>query len=171
MKVWFAYTLLAVVVPFTSSITSNLFRALQTLFGLKLHSQRFYAFMASSTLPWEGLWQSMWGMIPSPVTDGRIMVGLDDFINPKTGKKIFDCAHFHNYAAKSNQSSYPWSQCILAVGLLKKIKSRWACLPLDFRFYMMQKDIEAESATAKRKGKVLSFESKMTQAATMIKDI
>ena len=30
-KVWFAYTLLAVVVPFTSSMTSNLLRALQTL--------------------------------------------------------------------------------------------------------------------------------------------
>ncbi len=33
-KVWFAYTLLAMVVPFTSSITSNLLRAMQTLFGL-----------------------------------------------------------------------------------------------------------------------------------------
>nr|WP_320014017.1 transposase [uncultured Desulfobacter sp.] len=170
-KVWFAYTLLAVVVPFTSSITSNLLRALQTLFGLKLHSQRFYAFMASPTLPWKKLWQAMWGMIPSPGTDGRIMVALDDSINPKSGRKIFGCAHFHDHAAKSNQSSYPWSQCILAVGLLKKIKSRWACLPLDFRFYMMKKNIEAKSATAKRKGKVLSFESKMTQAATMIKDI
>ena len=32
--VWFVYTLLAVVVPFTSSMTSNLLRALHTLFGL-----------------------------------------------------------------------------------------------------------------------------------------
>jgi hypothetical protein len=170
-KVWFAYTLLAVVVPFTSSITSNLLRALQSLFGFKLQSQRFYAFMASPTLPWKGLWQAMWGMIPSPTVEGRIMVALDDSINPKSGKKIFGCAHFHDHAAKSNQSSYPWSQCILAVGLLKKIKSRWACLPLDFRFYMMKKDIEAESATAKRKGVVLPFEDKMGQAATMIKGI
>jgi len=170
-KAWFAYTLLAVVVPFTSSITSNLLRALQTLFGLKLQSQRFYTFMASSTLPWKGLWQAMWGIIPSPATEKRIMVALDDSINPKSGKKFFGCAHFHDHAAKSNQSSYPWSQCILAVGLLKKIKSRWACLPLDFRFYMMNKDIEAKSATAKRKGKVLTFENKMTQAATMIKNI
>ncbi len=28
-KIWFGYTLLAVVVPFTSSMTSNLLRALQ----------------------------------------------------------------------------------------------------------------------------------------------
>ena len=137
-KVWFAYTLLAVIVPFTSSITSNLLRALKTLFGLELRSQRFYAFMASPTLPWKGLWHTMWGMIPSPSEEERIMVALDDSINPKTGKKIFGCAHFHDHAAKSNQSAYPWSQCILAVGLLKKIKSRWACLPLDFRFYMMK---------------------------------
>ena len=31
----------------------------------------------------------MWGMIPSPATDGRIMVALDDSINPKSGRKIF----------------------------------------------------------------------------------
>ncbi len=170
-KVWFAYTLLAVVVPFTSSITSNLLRALQTLFGLDIQSQRFYTFMASTTLPWKGLWQAMWGMIPSPATEERIIVALDDSINPKSGRKIFGCAHFHNHATKGNQNSYPWSQCILAIGLLKKVKSRWACLPLDFRFYMMKKDIEAGSATAKQKGKVLPFETKMKQAATMIKEV
>ena len=80
-KIWFAYTLLAVVVPFTSSITSNLLRALQTLFGLNLCSQGFYTFMASSTLPWKGLWQAMWGMISSPAIGERIMVALDDCIN------------------------------------------------------------------------------------------
>ncbi len=32
-KIWFVYTLLAVVIPFTSSITSNLLRALEALFG------------------------------------------------------------------------------------------------------------------------------------------
>ncbi len=170
-KVWFAYTLLAVVVPFTSSITSNLLRALQTLFGLDIQSQRFYTFMASTTLPWKGLWQSMWGMIQSPATEERIIVALDDSINPKSGRKIFACGHFHDHAGKGNQSAYPWSQCILAIGLLKKIKSRWACLPLDFRFYMMKKDIEAKSATATRQGNILPFASKMQQAATMIKEV
>jgi SRSO17 transposase len=58
-----------------------------------------------------------------------------------------------------------------AIGLLKKVKSRWACLPLDFRFYMMQKDIEAKSINAERKGKLISFETKMKQAATMLKEV
>ena len=31
---WFVFTLLAVIVPFTSSMTSNLLRSLHTLFGL-----------------------------------------------------------------------------------------------------------------------------------------
>ena len=127
--------------------------------------------MGSPTLPWGALWKTMWGLIPSPITEKRIMVALDDSINPKSGRKIFGCAHFHDHAAKNNQSSYPWSQCILVVGLLKKVKSRWACLPLDFRFYMMQKDIEAKSDTATRKGEILPFESKMEQAASMLKGI
>ena len=170
-QVWFAYTLLAVVVPFTSSITSNLLRALHSLFGLEIKSQRFYTFMASSTLPWKSLWRTMWGLIPSPATEERIIVALDDSINPKSGRKIFGCGHFHDHAAKGNQISYPWSQCILAIGLLKKVKSRWACLPLDFRFYIMKKDIEAESITVKHKGEIIPFASKMEQAAAMLKEV
>ena len=41
-KVWFTYALLSAVVPFTSSITSDLLRTLQTLFELEIQSQRFY---------------------------------------------------------------------------------------------------------------------------------
>jgi hypothetical protein len=167
-KLWFAYTLLAVVVPFTSSITSNLLRTLHTLFGLTLQSQRFYSFMASSTLPWKRLWRTMWHMIPAPATDGRIIVALDDSINPKCGRNIFGCAHFHDHAAQINQSSYPWSQCIVAIGLLKQIHSRWAWLPLDFRFYLKRKDIELRSAPVTRPGKAVRFASKMSQAAAMI---
>jgi hypothetical protein len=170
-KVWFAYTLLAVVIPFTSSITSNLLRALRTLIGLDIESQRFYTFMASSTLPWRSLWRTMWGLIPAPETDDRIIVAIDDSINPKSGQKIFACGNFHDHASKCNQTAYPWSQCIVAIGLLKKVQSRWACLPLNFRFYMMKKDILAESVNVQHKGKVVPFQSKMAQAAAMIKEV
>lgn len=119
-KVWFAYTLLAVVVPFTSSITSNLLRALHTLFGLQIQSQRFYTFMGSTTLPWRALWRTMWGLIPNAAIEARIIVALDDSINPKSGRKIFGCGHFHDHAKKGNQNSYPWSQCILALRQAKR---------------------------------------------------
>lgn len=170
-KYWFSYTLLAVMIPFTSSITSNLLRTLKTLFGIEIEYQRFYTFMGSATLPWKKLWKTIWGLIPMPDIKGRIMVALDDSINPKTGKKIFGCAAFHDHAAKNTQSSYPWSQCILAIGLLKKVKSRWVSIPLDFRFYHMKKVIEAETVNVKRKGKPVEFASKMAQAAEMLKDV
>jgi len=64
-KVWFVYTLLVIITPFTSSMTSNLLRALNTLFGMNIKSQRYYAFMATSTLPWRSLWKTIWGLIPS----------------------------------------------------------------------------------------------------------
>ena len=159
-SVWFTYTLLAVVIPFTSSITSNLLRTLQTLFGFDIELQRFYTFMATTTLPWKRLWRTMWNSIPSPLIDRRLLVVLDDFINPKTGSKIFGCGNFHDHAAKGNQKTYPWSQCVVAIGLLKQVKSRWACLPLDFRFYMMKKDIEAGKINAKRRGETVAFYTK-----------
>jgi len=104
---WFVYTLLAVITHFTSSRTSNLLRCLQTLFELPLGRRRFYTFMASPKLPWPRLWAAMWSLIPNPTTKGRLLLVLDDFINPKTGKKIFGCAPFFDHAAKTNQSKYP----------------------------------------------------------------
>jgi hypothetical protein len=71
---WFLSTLLAVIVPFTSSMTANLLRTLTTLFGLSLSQRRFYTFMASPTLPWDRLWRILWGLIPAPLTDGRLVL-------------------------------------------------------------------------------------------------
>jgi len=164
----FAYTLLAIIVPFTSSITSNCLRCLETLFGISIKPKRFYTFMASSTLPWQRLWQTTWDLIPSPATDDRLLVGLDDFINPKVGKNIFGCETIFDHAAKANQSQYPWAQNVVSVGLLKRIKGRWACLFLDFRFYLPQKTITAQRENAKIKGQVLPFQTKLAQAAQML---
>lgn len=167
----FAYTLLSIIVPFTSSITSNCLRCLETLFGITIKHKRFYTFMASSTLPWKKLWQTAWGLIPTPETDGRVLVALDDFINPKVGKHIFGCETIFDHAAKANQSRYPWAQNVVAVGLLKRIKGRWACLFLDFRFYLILKTISAQKATAKIKGGVVPFQTKLAQAGQMLIDI
>jgi hypothetical protein len=164
----FVYTLLSIIVPFTSSITSNCLRCLVNLFGIDIEQKRFYTFMASTTLPWRNLWQTVWKLIPSPETDGRLLVALDDFINPKVGKNIFGCETIFDHAAKANQSQYPWAQNIVAVGLLKQIKGRWACLFLDFRFYLPKKTIEAEKETAKIKGKVVAFQTKLEQAGLML---
>ena len=47
---WFIYTLLAIILPFTSSRTSNLLRALKTLFGfVDIRKKRYYTFPLFST--------------------------------------------------------------------------------------------------------------------------
>ena len=165
---WFIFTLLAIIIPFTSSMSSNLLRSLQTLFGLNVNARRFYIFMASTHLAWDRLWPIAWNLIPSPLVDGRLMLALDDSINNKTGKRIFGCGFFFDHTAKVNQPTYPWAQNIVMLGLLKPIKGRWSCLPLASRFYHRQKDIDAGKINARRHGQVLPFQSKMAQAAEMI---
>ena len=55
--------------------------------------------MASPKIPWNRLWIRLWKLIPAPETNGRLLVALDDFINPKTGRKIFGCATVFDHAA------------------------------------------------------------------------
>lgn len=167
-SLWFVFSLLAVIVPFTSSRSSNLLRSLQSLFGLELGRRRFYTFMASPKMPWPSLWPVLWSLIPNPITDNRLLVALDDSINNKTGRKIFGCGFFHDHTAKLNQPSYPWSQNIVTIGLLKVIKGRWCCLPLALRFYFMEKDIKANRITTQISGKPMQFQSKMQQATQML---
>ena len=63
--IWFVYTILAIIVPFTSSKTSNILRCLDTLFGFTgIANKRFYTFMASPKIPWKRLWQTLWKIIP-----------------------------------------------------------------------------------------------------------
>ncbi len=115
-SLWFAHALLAFIIPFTSSISSNIFRCMNVLFGVDLNRRRFYTFMASNKLPWTKLWRGLWSAIPDPITDGHLLVALDDFINPKTGRKIFGCSHIFDHAAKANQSKYPWAQNVVLLG-------------------------------------------------------
>jgi hypothetical protein len=168
--IWFVYSLIAIIIPFTSSKTSNLLRCLKTLFGFTVISRnRFYTFMASPKIPWHRLWPCLWGLIPEPLTDGKLIVALDDYINPKTGKKIFGCAKVFDHAAKQNQSKYPWAQNVVTIGLLKVVKGRWACLPLSYRFYHLKKSIENMKLSIS--GRKIEFQTKLEQATHMITDI
>ena len=164
---WFIYTIIAIIIPFTSSKTSNLLRCLQTLFGFSLMTgRRYYTFMASPKLPWEKLWNRVWKMIPDPFTDGKLITALDDCINPKIGKKVFACHKFFDHAAKANQSKYPWSQNFVVVGLLKVIKGRWAFLPMAFRFYHLKKDLNNKTLMMGKQK--IEFQTKFEQAADML---
>ena len=169
-KTWFLQTLLAIILPFTSSRTSCLLRVFQALFGfLYIGRKRYYTFIASPKIPWDRLWARLWQMIPEPETKGRLIVALDDYINPKTGKKIFGCAKVFDHAAKQNQSQYPWARNIVAIGLLKMIKGRWACLPLCQRYYFLKGEIKNNKPTFK--GKEIVFQTKHRQAVDMLRTV
>jgi hypothetical protein len=127
--------------------------------------------MASNKLPWNKLWPTLWSMIPEPLTDGRLLIALDDFINPKTGKKIFGCSTIFDHAAKTNQSQYPWAQNVVLAGVLKLVKGRWACLPLAYRFYLPRKAIEAQSENMMVPGKDPLFQTKLEQAVDILSQV
>jgi hypothetical protein len=163
---WFILTLQAILVPITASRTSNLLRAIATLFGVTIAQSRYYTFMASVKLPWVGLWERLWRAIPNPLTDGRLLVALDDSINAKSGRKVFACQRSFDHAAKVNQSQYPWAQTLVTVGLLKVIHGRWSCLPLAFAFYLRYQTLHARCIRVG--GQALVFQTKFAQAVRMI---
>ena len=49
-------------------------------------SRYYYTFMASVKLRWASVWEVLWRAIPDPLTEGRLLLALDDSINPKTGR-------------------------------------------------------------------------------------
>ncbi|MFO7713113.1 MAG: hypothetical protein R6V78_01695, partial [Desulfosarcina sp.] len=71
-------------------------------FRVYRHGQKKTLLHLHGKIPWSQLWQSLWKMIPDPLTDGRLLLALDDYINPKTGKKIFGCNKVFDHAAKQN---------------------------------------------------------------------
>jgi hypothetical protein len=163
---WFLLTLQAILVPITVSRTSNLLRAIETLFGVSIAEWRYYTFMASVKLPWEAVWETLWQAIPSPLVDGRLVLALDDSINPKTGKKIFACQRTFDHAAKTNQTRWPWAQTLVTLGLLKPIHGRWSCIPLAFAFYLRCETLRQRCMRVR--GQAVVFADKLTQAVTLI---
>jgi len=163
---WFVLTLQAILVPITISRTSNLLRAIETLFGVGIAQWRYYTFMASRKLPWEALWRVLWRAIPHPLVGGRLVLALDDSINAKTGKTIFGCQRTFDHAAKPNQTRWPWAQTIVTVGLLVPIHGRWSCVPLAFGFYLRRATLRRGCVRLRRQAQV--FADKFAQAVVLI---
>jgi hypothetical protein len=104
--------------------------------------------------------------IPDPLADGRLLVALDDSIDPKTGTEVFACQRSFDHAAKTTQSCSPWAQTIATVGLPKVNHGRWCCLPLAFAFYLHRATLALRSVRIR--GRALAFETKLTQAVRLI---
>jgi hypothetical protein len=131
-----------------------------------LGEAKYSTFMASVKRPWTRVRAMLWRAIPDPLTDGRLVLVLDDSINPKTGTEVFACQHSFDHAAKTNQSRFPWAQTIVTVGLRKVIHERWCCLPLAFAFDLRKATLALRSVRIR--GRALTFETKFTQAVRLI---
>ena len=136
-------TVQAILVPITASRTSNLLRAIATLFGVQIAPSRYYTFMASVKRRWGSGWEVLWRAIPNPLTAGRLLVALDDAIHPKTGRQVFGGQPTFDPAAKTHHSQYPWAPTMVTVGLLKVLHGRWSCLPLAFACYLRRQTLRA----------------------------
>ena len=149
--------ILAMILPIGNAKGSSLYKKLLIVLGYSITKTRFYRFLACKCMRWDKLWQYVFKLIPNPLEKGRLILGLDDSINPKSGKKIFGCEKFFDHAAKHNQSRYPWAQNLIKIGLLKWVHSRWALLPLLARFHHSSKAVESQA-----------FKTKIEQAREMI---
>ncbi|WP_163831647.1 IS701 family transposase [Spartinivicinus ruber] len=157
-KALFVYTLIAIMLPVIGSRASHIYRAITKLFKYNVTLRRFYGFMASPKLAWDKLWPIVWQKIlPLNQTEGPILLATDDSMLPKTGRNIFACGKHFDHAAKQNQSRYIWGQNIVKLSCLKNIHGRWASLPLNFRFYQLNKDVAKKD-----------FQTRIDQAITMI---
>jgi len=166
---WFVLTLQAILVPVTASRTSNLLRTIATLFGVEIAQARYDTFMASVKLPWEAFWERLWCAIASPLVEGRLLLVLDDSINPKSGRHLFGCQRTFDHAAKTNQTRWPWAQTIVTLGLLRTIHGRWCCLPLAFSLYLRRDQLRA--GCVRVQGKALRFADQLTQAKRLIERV
>jgi hypothetical protein len=122
--------------------------------------------MASVKLAWGPVWEILWRAIPDPLTDGRLLLAVDDSINPKTGRKVFACQETFDHAAKTNQSQFVWAQTIVTVGLLKIIHGRWCCLPLAFAFYFRYQTLHTHCVRVRGEPQV--FQTKFAQVVALI---
>lgn len=129
---------------FPSSMISNLWRCLETSFGIEIKQKRFYTLRSSTALPW---------MISS---------------TPKSVDRSSAARRFLTMPRRRFKVVIPGAQNIVSVGLLKRIKGRWGCLFLDYRFYLPKKTIQAQKETATIRGKVLPFQTKLEQAGQIL---
>ena len=110
--------------------------------------------------------ETLWRAIPQPLVAGRLLLALDDSINPRTRRHILACQRTFDHAAKPNQSRWPWAQTLVTVGLLIPIHGRWCRPPMAFRFYLRR-----ETVLGKRirlPGQAPGFADKFAHAVAMI---
>lgn len=132
-----------------------------------VNSKRFYNFLNSSKLPWQKLRIAIIKMLGDrALTQGKVILAIDDSTYTKTGKKIEGAASHFDHAAKMNSSSYVWGHCRVVTGVLSFVKGRWAMIPLLQNNYVPVK----QKADGKTKVKI-AYEHVLTAAKEFTNEI
>jgi len=102
----------------------------------KITEKRFYLFLASAMIKWDQILMRVLELLGENIlTDGLLMLIVDDTTYGKSGKKISGCQTHFDHAAKLNHSKWIFGHCRVIVGLQVFIHGRWACLPLLQKLY------------------------------------
>jgi len=105
-------------------------------FDSQITEKRFYLFLASAMIKWDLILCSVLHLLGENIlTDGLLMLIVDDTTYGKTGKKISGCQTHFDHAAKLNHSKWLFGHCRVIVGLQLVVHGRWACLPLVQKLY------------------------------------
>lgn len=114
-----------------SNHVSGIFRRFSDIFGITdITRKRFYNFLNSAKLPWDLMWKLLVDLLGSnAVTEGRVLVALDDSTYGKTGKHIDGCDSHFDHAAKKNWSKWIFGHCRVVAGVLTFGHNRWMFLP------------------------------------------
>ena len=83
------------------------------------------------------------------LTQGRLLLAVDDSTYGKSGKKIEGAATHFDHAAKVNSSKYLWGHCRVVTGILSMVKGRWAFLPLLQDNYVPKKQLKTRTGQSK----------------------
>ena len=118
--------------------------------------KRFYLFLAAAKIKWDLILIKILELLgPQMLTDGLLMLIVDDTTYGKSGKKISGCQTHFDHAAKLNCSKWIFGHCRVIVGLQLLVHGRWACLPLLQELYRRSEQKQKPQANTKKttKGK------------------
>lgn len=129
---------------------ASIFRSFATFFfQSKVTEKRFYLFLAAAKIKWDLILATILELLGEKMlTDGLLMLIVDDTTYGKSGKKISGCQTHFDHAAKLNCSKWIFGHCRVILGLQIFVHGRWTCLPLLQQLYQRS---EQKSGPKKKK--------------------
>ena len=158
-KIIFKTIVCAMVIGNDHKCIASIFRKFASFFfQSKMTEKRFYLFLAAAKINWDLLLCKVLELLGSEIlTDGLLMLIVDDTTYGKSGKKISGCQTHFDHAAKLNHSKWIFGHCRVIVGLQLFIHGRWACLPVLQKLY--QRSTNKQEPQASRKGSMVKTTS------------